>query len=617
MSVAGAALWLMFGCADDMLPAVDSGSPDSGAIDSGVVEDANLGTMPDPPLLPVLTPCSPGWVAVDLGDGSPVTCDPFPSPPTEPCGPGEAQFPGEEGCAAIGPECPADGWPAELPTDRPVLYVRADAAAGGDGTLAAPFVSITDAVDVAASGSVIAVARGRYVGAVDVFSIDISIRGACLETFIESGGTAAAVTMRSTTSDLRNMSLVGPSNGLIISGATVDLTSVEIALVATDRRFTGATLRNSTLTGESVVMRGPMLNAVFAHQGSTIGVRRAVLEGAREQAVSLSDSIFRGESLVINGFGSTSADGQGFYALGPGEITLTRSAIINGIGSPVLTADPIRVTFRNSLIRGRPTAELTPAGALAVIRGGVLTLDRVSISRMRTNAIVAAGAARLEATDVFITNTVGSLDSPVGYGIELAEASTASMRRVFIDRSTAVGLLLDSRDTVVDATDLTIVHTRGDGGGTFGRAIQVQRGGVLTLNRADLRDNREVAISVARTSSSLTATNLRLVDTRQRQCAEDGTECAAAGIGIGAYEEGAVSVDRFLVAGNFLAGVQVATDGSLDLANGVVERNPVGANIQVPGYDVTRLTTNVLYRDNGANLDSAELTVPAPDVGIR
>ncbi|MBW2461902.1 MAG: hypothetical protein JRH11_09655 [Deltaproteobacteria bacterium] len=619
ISLAVAALSVLIGCADDASPPADSGAPDTGLIDASA-EDAIVGVTPDAPALPVLTPCPTGWTSVDPGDGSPVTCDPFPAPPAESCGPGEAQFTGEAGCTAVGPECPADGWPTALPTDRPVLYVRADAAAGGDGTIAAPFTTIHDAIAIAATGSVIAVAPGRYVGTHSVANLDLSIRGACLDAVIESESLFTAVELIDTTSDLRNLTIVGSEYGLRVWNSTVDLVSVEVRLRPELPLGAGVLLHNGTLTGESVVVRGPMNEGVRARSASTLELQRAVIAGEMRIGVVVSDSIFRGDEVVIRGFVSGAAVGEagkGVFVFGTSELTLTRSAIVDAIGHPVLATDDFDLTLRDCLVRGPPVGVAARAGAIAAVGPGSLSLDRVSISQLRNNGIVAAVGAHLEATDVVVVETNAPVDSPVGYGIELGAAATASMQRVFIDRSTAVGLLVDGQDTVIDATDLTIVRTRAGGGGTFGRAIQVQRGGVLTLNRVELRDNREVAISVARLPSSLTATNLRIVDTRQRQCAEDGSECAAAGIGVGAYEGGAVSVDRFLVAGSFLAGVQIATDGSLDLANGIVERNPVGANIQVPGYDVTRLTTNVLYRDNGVNLDSAELVVPAPDIPGR
>ena len=62
--------------------------------------------------------------------------------------------------------------------------------------------------------------------------------------------------------------------------------------------------------------------------------------------------------------------------------------------------------------------------------------------------------------------------------------------------------------------------------------------------------------------------------------------------------------------------MQVAGDAALDLAEGEVRGNTIGACVQVDGYDVTRLQDRVLYEENGVNLDAT--TLPVPDaLGAR
>ena len=81
---------------------------------------------------------------------------------------------------------------------------------------------------------------------------------------------------------------------------------------------------------------------------------------------------------------------------------------------------------------------------------------------------------------------------------------------------------------------------------------------------------------------------------------------------MGAYEQGRLEVERFRVTRAALVGVQVSRDGAMDLHDGEIAENPVGANVQVPDYDFSRLTDRVFYRDNGTNLDSSTLFVPEP-----
>ncbi len=83
---------------------------------------------------------------------------------------------------------------------------------------------------------------------------------------------------------------------------------------------------------------------------------------------------------------------------------------------------------------------------------------------------------------------------------------------------------------------------------------------------------------------------------------------------MGAYEGGHVTLENFRLRAHALAGAQLATGGAIDLSEGEVLDNPVGVNVQVDGYDVGRLTTGVIYRNNGVNLDSESLVVPSPSV---
>src|SRR5688572_28924697 len=112
---------------------------------------------PDPPAppsagvdLPVLTPCPAGWREVPAGDDGVVTCDPWPEGGMPECPPGEAWLPGDTRCTAIGRACPAGDFPDDLP--GPVLYVL-PGAIGGDGSRAAPFGTIVEALAVAGPGT--------------------------------------------------------------------------------------------------------------------------------------------------------------------------------------------------------------------------------------------------------------------------------------------------------------------------------------------------------------------------------------------------------------------------------------------------------------------------------
>ena len=58
-----------------------------------------------------------------------------------------------------------------------------------------------------------------------------------------------------------------------------------------------------------------------------------------------------------------------------------------------------------------------------------------------------------------------------------------------------------------------------------------------------------------------------------------------------------------------LCGVMVV-EGDLDLADGEVSKNPIGASVQDEGFDFGRLSDGVIYLENESNLDARAVPTP-------
>ena len=142
-------IWILclfiMGCSEKRPEVQDDGDADVGP--EVIEEDPGFESeLPEPPALPVLTPCPEGWVEVppeDEGgvttcdpwpDGNPVTlpvltpcpegwrkvpvtksgdvmgCDPYPKEGAHECASDEAHFPSEPGCSRIGTACPEGNW---------------------------------------------------------------------------------------------------------------------------------------------------------------------------------------------------------------------------------------------------------------------------------------------------------------------------------------------------------------------------------------------------------------------------------------------------------------------------------------------------------------------------
>jgi len=160
---------------------------------------------------------------------------------------------------------------------------------------------------------------------------------------------------------------------------------------------------------------------------------------------------------------------------------------------------------------------------------------------------------------------------------------------------------------------------------SLGRGLNVESGAKATVRRAVFERNRELGIFAATAGTELTLEDVVVLDTLERACAVDGCAGFGVGDGLGALCGGRMELSRFRVSGSARCGLILAhgvyfdesgnrvlcdQGGTVDLHDGVISNNAIGVNIQTEGFDIDRLTDNVIFRDNGIDLDMTDLPVP-------
>ncbi|MBI2893326.1 MAG: hypothetical protein HYY06_07215 [Deltaproteobacteria bacterium] len=795
-----AAVALVVGCSDAGRPrGADDGGPGEDA-SAWVPEIAEPGppappVPPTPPELPRMTPCPDGWrEEVDPDNAAVVTCDPWPEGGRQECAEDEAHFPGRPGCERIGPACPEGEWPAELPEDARVVYVRAGEPEGGDGTRERPYGWIADAVAAANDGDVIALSKGLFDEEV---RIDRAVRllGACvLETRIAPsapGAQPAAVTLRAA-AVVRDLQVGGAEVGVDVSrtDGTAELHSVlvrEATVAGVSVRVRGA-LRATELVVRDTASDewGAFGLGVELTDGAQVTLERAVLErnrGVGLQAYEAGTAV-TGTDLVVRDTLAQAGDGNGGWGLeatSGAQVTLERvvlernhtlGVLLHGDGTTLAAADivvsdtsphetddsggyglevvsgaDVRL-LRAVLQRNRTVGLLAGAGTvraddlvvsdteaqesdgtdgygLEAAIGAVVALDRAVLERNRSsgmwvtdegtvvtaadlvisgtraqesdgafgyglevtlaaevtleraafgeNRTVGVGLAHegttLMATDVVVSNTQAQeSDGTGGYGLAIISGAQVSLERASFERNREVGVALKAEGSTLTAADLLISDTQpqeSDGGGGYG--LQLQGGAVATIERAIFRRNRGMGALVGNQGSALTASDLVVSDTlsqdsdgrfglafgavdggtalitrsrmldnhayalraagrgttvaavdlvveraSEQACAIDSCSDATGGFGIASEDSAALDVRRFRSADNALVGVLVASGAELDLHEGVVSGNRIGANVQVGEYDLARLQDEVIYADNAVNSDTTRMALPGP-----
>ncbi len=660
-------LVLTTGCGDSTTTTVDSG-PDVDAADTAV--SIVQPEAPMPPAPPALTPCAAGWEPREIEAGATV-CQP--SGGSLPACEGiERAAIGESACRSVGHACGSGEWPDVSDATGTVRYVRAGAT-GGDGTMGAPFGDVQPAVRAAGAGDIVAIAAGTYGGlSIDVIR-DVELRGACPSDVVLEARVSvarASVTVEDVTIVNANQAAdVSMGGSLTLRGVAI-LDATTLAINVTDGSHLDATdvLVRDVRPQPSDGAYGWGVNVDFGsdatiRQSEIIGVRgvaiSALLDGLQ---VTIEDSVIRGTVEDSSGTGRA-------FTVGAGATLHASRVVVDQSTEFAAVADgaEARLVVEDSLVaRTRPTADGELGGGIAVQNEGALELRRSHLAdnhraalqiatrsmatledvvvtdtepepssgifgrallagsgadvtvrrfvalRSHDSAILAAGGStvlRLEDTWVKDVSQVEQPDSPLhaGRGLTVGLGARAEVARLHIEGAGDVGILTD--DAQLDASDVLVRDMQGEtSSGALGHGMQSLRSSV-TLTRARFERCRAAGVVVGVAPSEATLSDLTIADTRERLCAETTCPELGAGIGLTVLEGGYADVSRFAITGGALCGLQLASGGTADARDGLVADNPIGANVQTEGFDISRITTDVHY-DNDFNLDSSALPVP-------
>jgi len=399
--------------------------------------------------------CAPGFVH----DGA-YGCEPVLAPP---CGPGLMAVPGEETCRPI-MACGTTNW-GDIPVDGNTVYVDAAFSGTENGSAAAPWTTIAEAVNAAPSGALVAIAAGSYVENVVVAGKPLRLWGVCPErveivgSSLAGGGcppAALCVTTGASGSEVHGVALRGTSVAYTQSGAENVLLDRLWIHEAGDR---GIDLESAA---------GP----------TSARVQGSLIEQCRDMGVYARGSDVTIEATVVRG---TQPDPDLFFGY--------------GIGVEV----PCQAT------------DCEPGShASAVVRGSVVEANHeVGIHFEGADGSVEASVVR--------GNLPGADGQHFGRGINIqlvcsgdfcnaAERSNVEVRTSVIDQNHDTGLLVGGSDALIE--DTVVRGTQPEAADqTGGRGVDVQLAcpagvcdpatrSVATLRRSLIQDNRDVAVYV-------------------------------------------------------------------------------------------------------------------------
>ena len=510
--------------------ACDGASVPPAAGDGGVAGDdasanADAGTIgiePAPPLSPSppRLACPPGWWSRNL-DGV-IACEPY-TFARQPCEGAMMQLPGEAACRPIGSPCPSGAFPDDLPTDRPLLYVRADADPDGDGSQERPFAGIRSAIAATRDpATVIAVAKGRY--AEPWFAAgSVEVRGACAgETIIETPPMTATTTISVLGGDvaLRDLSITGPARGIELSGGTLELRGVFID----DTWERGIRISNGAhLVADELVVRGVDGSGVGQNgeglivdrSGSAV-VRRSSFDrnhGINVLVIGEAASLDIAESTIIDTMPVVSSGryGYGLAAWMGSQVTMD-AMVFDGNGAvAILVSSNASAQLVRSLVRDTVGAPNEAAGAMVVQDGATADVSETLFERSVAVAFHAVGdGTTANLRDIIVLDALAR-PADRGFGIGATLGAHLIGERLWIDGSRAGAILVHGG--IASLSDVQIRNVRGRTlDDRQGRGLSVQAGGSVQLERATITGAREGGVGVLGVGTSIEARDLEVRD---------------------------------------------------------------------------------------------------------
>ena len=532
------------------------------------------------------------------------------------CEPGFVRFPGERSCHRLGTSCPADGWPQDVPDST--RFVDTQALPRGDGSKTAPFSSIGEAMQFARPGTTIALRTGIYEEEVRL-KREVTLLGACVEQTTIASPTfdlySGTITIVGENASIRNVSIRGERAGIWVDSHSVELHAVEIM----QAKKYGLLAAFGSVVGSDVVVRGTRSDdrgrfgyGITLPEEGRLELSRFVVEGNHGVGVdgSKNSSLVLHDGVVRN----TESHFEGRSGFGLGlregtEATLERVLFERNRASGIDVRDATTTLKMKTVVirETRPRESDGILGGGISIQGGQVDAHEFTMVENHYFGVKIQGPSDVSLHDVLIANTHPILGS--GVGVHIQNESTLSLSRAEIRHSYDFGILARS-GAVVRLQDTRVEEVRSEAlTGEFGRGVEINTGAELHASRLEIVRARDGALVLFDSDSAAIVEDLAIRDTRERECECEGNK---SGVGVAISGGASLHARRFFLSESPLAGVQLL-NGDLDLQHGVIADNPIGINIQQEGFELSRISSNVLFRNNGRNISYDYVERPEPN----
>ncbi len=458
--------------------------------------------------------------------------------PPEPCPPGLMAVPGETECRPV-MDCGEGTW-GDLPTDGTTEHVDGSYAGGNsDGSAAAPWTTIGEAVAAAAPGALVAVAAGSYVEDVSISGKPVRLWGRCPERveLVGMGAELAAVDIRvgASGTEVGGIALLGAAAGLFLSGSE-DVTfdrvwvhetasqgiHVEGALGPTSVSVVGSLVEQSNEIGlflagsdalvEGTVVRATLPRASDQESGRGINIQLSCFGGVCDPTTR-ANATLRGSLVEQN-------HDVGLFVTGSDvvvESTVVRVTLPQA--SDQRSGRGINIQACGTQSGCDPTVR-----ASATVRGSLVEQNhQFGLSIMGSDALVESTVVRANlprASDQAFGRGISiQLSCSIEDGCDPTARANATLRGSLVEQNHDVGLHVSGSDVLVEGTVVRATLPQASDQ-TGGRGINIQLsciGGVCdpttranaTVRGSLVEQSHDVGLAVAASDTLVEGTVVR------------------------------------------------------------------------------------------------------------
>lgn len=538
--------------------------------------------------------------------------------------------------------------------------------------------TITEGVNRAGRGAIVAVAKGTYSESVKVRQ-PVTIAGKCARDVVltsPNAGASAGIEAGAKDVVVRGMTLRGHRGGVVTvsdGSATVEACIAEQGVLGGLVASTGTlTVKSSRVVDTKPDKAGVGGVGILIHRGKALVVDTAIVRSVgagvapvfKEGSARIERSIIRdtlADEVTGGGAGVATEDGakveivesviagaraHGLEITESCSATVTRSVIrdvtanLSGNhGHAVIVGSGGQATLEDSSFRDSIGANVTAVDAKASIAitdsvvfgthkgpgiaasaGAAVDIENTAVVSVREFGIVAQDAnSRATVKRTFVRDVLPPKDDDrAGYGAGSILGGSIEMDDSAIVSVVNVGVLGGGRSTG-KLTNVLVRGTRTNTAGDFGRAIQATASAQLTVDHSILVDQEESGVVSGEDGTSVTITGTVVSGSGKK---------SKLGHGVVGVEGGRVAIAQSLLREN--GGAALAFSGATArISDVLVTKNTVGIFVrnaglrEVDAFPEEEAVGEVLvhhgtFVDNTTRLSADELPLPEiPKLGAK